>query len=60
MADVDYGLYEDTKQNLIAAAQGDPELEELVWDQLEDMKECGYFDLPEMHDYAPTDEEDDY
>lgn len=45
MPDIDFHLYEDTKQNLISAAKGDPEIEELVRDQLADMKETGYFDM---------------
>jgi hypothetical protein len=55
MAETDYHLYEDTKQNLISAANGDPELEGLVEDQLADMKETGYFDVQEY-----PDDDDDY
>jgi hypothetical protein len=47
MAPFDQTLYEDTKQNLMAAANGDEELIWLVEDQLTDMKETGYFDIDE-------------
>lgn len=57
MADVNYDLYEDTRQSLISAANGDPELEELIWDQLEDMKQSGYFDIV---DDEPDDDDDYY
>lgn len=45
MADIDESLYHDTRQNLIAAANGDDELIWLVEEQLRDMKETGYFNL---------------
>lgn len=45
MAEIDYNLYEDTRQNLMSAAKGDEELVWLVEEQLADMKETGYFDL---------------
>lgn len=61
MSEIDYVLYQETKENLMAAAQGDPDVEEIVEFQLQDMKECGFFDLPVNEcDYDPTDEDDYY
>lgn len=44
---IDEQLYQDTKSNLLSAAKGDPDIIEIVEDQLRDMKETGYFDLKE-------------
>lgn len=60
MAQFDEALYHDTKQNLMAAAKGDPELQDLVFDQLQDMKETGYFDLEETTPRFPRFDEDDH
>ncbi len=49
MANIDEALYQDTKQNLMSAANGDDELIWLVEDQLRDMKETGYFDMKESN-----------
>ncbi len=45
MASINEALYQDTKQNLMSAANGDEELIWLVEDQLADMKETGYFNI---------------
>lgn len=42
---IDEELYHDTRQNLLSAAKGDPDIMEIVEEQLRDMKETGYFDL---------------
>jgi hypothetical protein len=47
MAGFDHALYHDTKQNLMAAAKGDPDVEDIVLEQLQDMKETGYFNIEE-------------
>lgn len=44
---IDEQLYHDTKSNLMSAAKGDPDIIEIVEEQLRDMKETGYFDLKE-------------
>lgn len=49
MASIDESLYHETKQSLMAAANGDDELIWLVEDQLRDMKESGYFDMKESN-----------
>ena len=46
---IDESLYHDTRQNLISAANGDPDIMEIVEEQLRDMKETGYFDLKEQN-----------
>lgn len=46
---IDADLYHDTRRNLLSAANGDPELVDLVEEQLQDMKETGYFDLKESN-----------
>ena len=47
---IDEELYHDTRQNLISAANGDPDVMEIVEEQLRDMKETGYFDLKVKND----------
>lgn len=42
---IDESLYHDTKLSLMSAASDNPELIDLVEEQLQDMKETGYFDL---------------
>lgn len=64
MAEIDEILWQETKENLMAAAAGQEEIEWLVEEQLQDMKECGFFDIPEefmtdMHDSLGQYEEED-
>jgi hypothetical protein len=47
MAEFNHTLFHDTKQNLMAAAKGDSDIEDLVWEQLQDMEETGYFNIEE-------------
>lgn len=57
MAGFDDVLYQETKENLMYAAKGDPDIEEIVESQLLDMKECGFFDI-EGDSYDEDEEED--
>jgi hypothetical protein len=60
VAEIDEILWQDTKENLMAAAAGQEEIEWLVEEQLQDMKECGFFDIPEEFRIRDEDERDDY
>lgn len=60
MPEIDHVLYQETKENLISAANGDPDVEEIVEFQLQDMKECGFFDLPKDDRYDDQDDEEDW
>lgn len=57
MAGFDDVLFQETKENLMYAAKGDPDIEEIVEFQLLDMKECGFFDI-EGDSYDEDEEED--
>jgi len=54
MAEIDWVLFQDTKENLMDQLDGD---EFTVENVLQDMKECGYFDIDD--DYLHY-EDDDY
>lgn len=55
MAEIDWVLWQDTKENLMDALDGDEFAVEMY---MQDMKETGYFDVPD--EYREVEFEDDY
>lgn len=54
MAEIDYFLWEDTKENLMDQMDGDEMSVEMY---MQDMKEAGFFDVPEEFREVEFDED---
>jgi hypothetical protein len=55
MADIDEVLWQDTKENLMDAMDGDEMSVEMY---MSDMKDSGYFDLPDEYRFVDYDDDE--
>jgi hypothetical protein len=59
MAEIDEVLWAETREHLMAVVDAeDDELAMIVEEQLQDMKECGFFDIPEEFQCCSYDDDD--